>query len=138
MEYSHNVDNVNFWIRIYRQARTDRRVLPMAGKMNEIHVENDNTMCHTHPNNCPINFPLTKNQTNKQQNQSQTMEENNNVQPLVAIGGEKKPWVERYRPKSLQDVSHQSEVVATLENAVQTGRLPHMLFYGPPGSGKVR
>lgn len=51
--------------------------------------------------------------------------------------GAHKPWVERYRPKSLQDVSHQSEVVATLENAVVTGRLPHCLFYGPPGSGKV-
>jgi replication factor C subunit 2/4 len=47
------------------------------------------------------------------------------------------PWVELYRPKSLQDVSHQSEVVATLQNAVETGRMPHLLFYGPPGSGKV-
>ena len=47
------------------------------------------------------------------------------------------PWVERYRPKSLKDVSHQNEVVATLENAVRTGRLPHLLFYGPPGSGKT-
>lgn len=47
------------------------------------------------------------------------------------------PWVERYRPKSLKDVSHQTEVVATLENAVRTGRLPHLLFYGPPGSGKT-
>ena len=49
-----------------------------------------------------------------------------------------KPWIERYRPKSLQEVSHQTEVVATLQNAVETGRLPHLLFYGPPGSGKVR
>ena len=48
------------------------------------------------------------------------------------------PWVERYRPKNLKDVSHQNEVVATLQNAVKTGRLPHLLFYGPPGSGKVR
>ena len=48
------------------------------------------------------------------------------------------PWVERYRPKTLKDVSHQTEVVSTLENAVKTGRLPHLLFYGPPGSGKVR
>ena len=48
-------------------------------------------------------------------------------------------WVERYRPKSLKDVSHQNEVVATLENAVTMNRpLPHLLLYGPPGSGKVR
>jgi len=48
------------------------------------------------------------------------------------------PWVERYRPKKLDDVAHQTEVVATLQNAVETGRLPHLLLYGPPGSGKVR
>ena len=47
------------------------------------------------------------------------------------------PWVERYRPQTLDDVSHQTEVVSTLKNAVQTGRLPHLLLYGPPGSGKT-
>ncbi|KAL3792036.1 hypothetical protein HJC23_011201 [Cyclotella cryptica] len=47
------------------------------------------------------------------------------------------PWVERYRPKSLKDVSHQGEIVATLKNAVETNRLPHLLFYGPPGTGKT-
>jgi hypothetical protein len=57
-----------------------------------------------------------------------------NVSETVEVG---KPWIERYRPKSLQEVSHQSEVVATLQNAVETGRLPHLLLYGPPGSGKV-
>ena len=38
------------------------------------------------------------------------------------------PWVERYRPKSLDQVSHQEEVVATLQNAVKTGQLPHLLL----------
>ena len=47
------------------------------------------------------------------------------------------PWVEKYRPKNLQSVSHQKEVVATLQNAVASGNLPHLLFYGPPGSGKT-
>ena len=42
-------------------------------------------------------------------------------------------WVEKYRPKSLTDVSHQTEIISTLTNAVETNRLPHLLFYGPPG-----
>ncbi len=47
------------------------------------------------------------------------------------------PWVEKYRPKNLSEVSHQKEVVSTLQNAVQTNRLPHLLLYGPPGTGKT-
>ena len=47
------------------------------------------------------------------------------------------PWVEKYRPRNLSEVSHQNEVVSTLQNAVQTNRLPHLLLYGPPGTGKT-
>ena len=46
------------------------------------------------------------------------------------------PWVERYRPKKLDQVAHQTEVVSTLQNAVKTGRPPHLLLSGPPGSGE--
>ena len=51
----------------------------------------------------------------------------------MTSGADGTPWVERYRPQTLDDVSHQTEVVSTLKNAVQTGRLPHLLLYGPPG-----
>lgn len=51
------------------------------------------------------------------------------------------PWVEKYRPKTIGEIAHQEEVVATLQKAVSAGgkkgELPHLLLYGPPGTGKT-
>ena len=47
------------------------------------------------------------------------------------------PWVEKHRPESVDDISHQDEVVRTLKTAIQQGTIPHLLFYGPPGTGKT-
>lgn len=47
------------------------------------------------------------------------------------------PWVEKYRPRTVDEVTHQDEVVRALRTAVATGHLPHLLFYGPPGTGKT-
>ncbi|KAA8642853.1 replication factor C subunit 3 [Aspergillus tanneri] len=47
------------------------------------------------------------------------------------------PWVEKYRPVSLDDVSGHRDILATINKFVDANRLPHLLLYGPPGTGKT-
>ena len=46
------------------------------------------------------------------------------------------PWIEKYRPKKLNDVVYQTNVTNILKKTVKTGNLPHIILYGKPGSGK--
>jgi len=47
------------------------------------------------------------------------------------------PWVDKYRPKKLDDIIHQNEIIKILKKVIETGKLPHLLFYGPSGTGKT-
>ncbi|KAG5464527.1 hypothetical protein LSCM1_00717 [Leishmania martiniquensis] len=45
-------------------------------------------------------------------------------------------WVDRYRPKTLKDVELYPELKEVLTRLSKAQDLPHLLFYGPSGSGK--
>ncbi|KAK6183804.1 hypothetical protein SNE40_006401 [Patella caerulea] len=47
------------------------------------------------------------------------------------------PWVEKYRPKQLDDLISHVDIINTISKFVKEDRLPHLLFYGPPGTGKT-
>ncbi|CAD7924354.1 unnamed protein product [Amoebophrya sp. A120] len=48
-----------------------------------------------------------------------------------------RPFIEKYRPKSLHDVISHREVIRSVDKMLQKKTFPHMLFYGPPGTGKT-
>ncbi|KAK1124795.1 Replication factor C (RF-C) subunit [Melipona bicolor] len=47
------------------------------------------------------------------------------------------PWVEKYRPKKLDDLISHEEIIQTINKFIDENQLPHLLFYGPPGTGKT-
>jgi replication factor C small subunit len=55
----------------------------------------------------------------------------------VAVAQEEVLWVEKYRPRSLDDIVNQKEIVERLKKFVAEKNMPHLLFAGPPGTGKT-
>lgn len=46
-------------------------------------------------------------------------------------------WVERHRPQSVSEIRGQSSVVSRLKVYAEHKEFPHLLFAGPPGTGKT-
>ncbi|MEM3832029.1 MAG: replication factor C small subunit [Thermoprotei archaeon] len=46
-------------------------------------------------------------------------------------------WVEKYRPKRLDDIINQDDIIRALKSFVKEKSVPHMLFAGPAGVGKT-
>jgi|SaaInlStandDraft_6_1057023.scaffolds.fasta_scaffold29675_2 replication factor C subunit 2/4 len=49
----------------------------------------------------------------------------------------KKTWVEKYRPKTLDTLVQQEDIKQVIEYAREHDAMPHMLLYGPAGTGKT-
>lgn len=47
------------------------------------------------------------------------------------------PWIEKYRPKSIEDVLSHTRIKDSIRHFINNKYFPHLLFYGPPGSGKT-
>jgi replication factor C small subunit len=69
------------------------------------------------------------------------IERNDKSKVLVSLAGmtiqETIPWVEKYRPKTLDEIINQEEIIRSLKTVLGTRAVPHMLFTGPPGVGKT-
>ncbi|MBS7650481.1 MAG: replication factor C small subunit [Candidatus Bathyarchaeia archaeon] len=46
-------------------------------------------------------------------------------------------WTEKYRPRILDEIRNQKEIVERLKMFVRMRSMPHCLFAGPPGTGKT-
>lgn len=55
----------------------------------------------------------------------------------TTAGGYQMPWIERYRPRTLDEVVGNPETVRRLRAIAETGNLPNLILSGPPGSGKT-
>jgi len=47
------------------------------------------------------------------------------------------PWIEKYRPNNIEDIISHDQNITTIKQLLINKSLPHLLFYGSPGTGKT-
>ena len=47
------------------------------------------------------------------------------------------PWVEKYRPKSFDNIISHSEIIKSVKSMIDKNNIPHLLLHGPAGTGKT-
>jgi replication factor C small subunit len=45
-------------------------------------------------------------------------------------------WIEKYRPRTFEDIIGQEHVISRIQAGPKTGNVPHLLLSGPSGTGK--
>ena len=50
---------------------------------------------------------------------------------------ENRPWVEKYRPRLLDEVVNQLGIIRRLKQFIKDKSMPHLIFAGPAGTGKT-
>jgi replication factor C subunit 2/4 len=58
-----------------------------------------------------------------------------NTSKPAAAGSYQQPFVEKYRPKSLEDVEGNEETILRLRAIGKDGNMPNLILAGPPGTG---
>lgn len=48
-----------------------------------------------------------------------------------------RPWVEKYRPRVLNDIVNQKGIIKRLKQFIKDKSMPHLIFAGPAGTGKT-
>lgn len=46
-------------------------------------------------------------------------------------------WVEKFRPKKLDQIVSQENIISTMRGILTSKNMPHLLFFGPSGCGKT-
>ncbi|MFX1387267.1 MAG: replication factor C small subunit [Promethearchaeota archaeon] len=53
------------------------------------------------------------------------------------MSSENRPWVEKYRPRILDEIVNQKGIIRRLKQFANDKSMPHLIFAGPAGTGKT-